>query len=129
MAAQIFAVGRLRTPKAISTQVLAPPPFFSCDIDWMCTADTSCRDRAAWGSKEKLCIFAGAQKLPSIPGLAIIRARTSELPANLRSTAGAHAGLMVKIAIKAISTDATFDFVCVSPVDNPAVAMPVGLSR
>ena len=80
-------------------------------------------------AKEKLCIFAAAQKLPNIPGLTIVAVRTSALPENLKGTAGAEAGLIVKIDVKAIATEATFDFVCASPAGKPAVAMPLGMSK
>lgn len=70
---------------------------------------------------ERRCIFAAAQKLPLIPGLAITGSRF-DLQKNVKF------GGIVEIDVRAAAQDATFSFCC-GANDKIAIATPLGITR
>ena len=81
--------------------------------------------------EDKLCIFSAAEKLPSIPGLAITASRVKPLPPEARKRSENPSkvwAVKVEIDIKAAAQEGTYEFICSRGPGQPVFITPVGVS-
>ncbi len=74
---------------------------------------------------EKSCVLAAAEKLPNIPGIAIVSSRTKP---RARASKSEPAVTDVEIDVTAAGLDATYSFLC-TPQGKTVFVVGLGLAR